>query len=177
MPMVNGAYVAPTWEDGTTPALMAAELQAMSDELAKGPGAKLYGLVNGSNSISAANLSGSDLVGLADSADGTAKRTTLQALGSYLYDFSGALQSAIGSYPGSGTSSKTLTFSFQPKIVILHAQKYVSQSGYYRSILCVRGASRDAWSRLPLVWGDKSLTINASEADYASTTYLYIALG
>ena len=37
MPIVNGAYVAPTWVNGSTPAISAAELQAVSNTLAKVP--------------------------------------------------------------------------------------------------------------------------------------------
>lgn len=33
MPIVDGSYVAPTWANGTTPAITAAELQAMSDTI------------------------------------------------------------------------------------------------------------------------------------------------
>ena len=35
MPIVNGKYVAPTWTNGSSPAISAAELQAMSDTIAQ----------------------------------------------------------------------------------------------------------------------------------------------
>lgn len=35
MPTVDGRYVAPTWHDGAAPAINAAELQAMSDAIAR----------------------------------------------------------------------------------------------------------------------------------------------
>lgn len=46
MPIANGKYVAPTWVNGTTPAIDAAELQAMSDTIESNQGSRGLNLSN-----------------------------------------------------------------------------------------------------------------------------------
>ena len=92
-----------------------------------------------------------------------------------------------GSYRGAGTTSKTLTFSFPPRLVAL-----AKANGYESPMIitCVYGVSftHGFYSgsndgNFALSWSGTSLTISkppygtSGSADNINTTYYYIAIG
>ena len=117
MPLSGSTYVAPTWRNGGPPALDAAELQAISDSLAKA------GVDVGSLKTTIAAwepvVSG------------------LQAQGAKI---------EVGSYVGMGThgsaNPNNLAFSFTPKLVIIYLPRYglnATRNGYRLSTIWLRG--------------------------------------
>lgn len=95
MPMSGNTYVAPTWVNGGEPTIDAAELQAMCDTIVQNQG------------------------------DAAALETALQALTTTV---DGKAQVVTGSYVGTGTygqsNPNTLTFEFEPNIVLIGEPVY-----------------------------------------------------
>lgn len=84
MPIVSGVYVAPTWNNGTSPYITAAELQAMSDTIAMTPvgnggtGASTASQARTNLGITPANI-GAKATGTEGVSSGGTGRTTLTA--------------------------------------------------------------------------------------------------
>lgn len=177
MPMANGQYTAPTWNDGGTPAINASELQAMSDALAEKKESQLYEMISGSDYIAGGDIASGDLIGVVDVSAGTGKKTTLSALAPILFALAGATKLETGSYAGSGGESKTLSFSFQPKVVICYMEETHVVEQFYISYLCIRPYTMAAWNRQTISWGTNSVTIQSEEADMQYRDYYYAAIG
>lgn len=88
--------------------------------------------------------------------------------------------SVRGSYSGNGAESKTLSFSFSPKLVVITGtwggSNPVSISFVYG---ITRGVGSGMTSHVIVSWGGNSVTINTSN-NYLNTsggTYYYAAIG
>ena len=187
MPMENGVYVAPVWVNGAAPAISAEELQAMSDTLAADPGALMNALVGDAQSASADELSWGMGIGLADVSAATGKKTALGALAQAVYDEVDGVKVAVGSFDAvAGAETKTITFPFAPKILI------VVNEPYYGGKLFISPATRgamaqittgsgqtvllDLWTECEISWSGNTATLGP--LGYGNVgTYHWAAIG
>lgn len=128
MPIVDGKYVAPTWVNKGAPPISASELQAMSDTL-----------VANQTAVSTAQEAADDAQTTADG------KYTKPSAGIPKSDLASDVQAALtgnakiasGTYTGTGTygadNPNSLTFSFEPKIVIMLG--YLNSNGAWNPML------------------------------------------
>lgn len=118
MPISGGSYVSPTWTNDASPAINAAELQAITDTLAVNGAqtlaAQTYKAINDMSALNFSTLANSDYFGVADVSATSGKKITVVDFCAYLQQNLNFGYVEFGSYVGTGTfgSSNPNTVSF-----------------------------------------------------------------
>ena len=101
---------------------------------------------------------------------------------------------AVGSYTGTGTmganNKKTLTFNFEPKLVIIRTPNASGSAGIVHGITLVRGATQqyvDSFgsqgTSVNVTWGSNSVSwyradgVAADQCNTKNAVYYYFAIG
>lgn len=91
---------------------------------------------------------------------------------------------ATGSYDGTRSSADdivTLTFDFEPKIVIVTGQGISNLDAAYPGLImirdCIRAYTLGGYNVTKVTWQDNSVSFNSESHNHTNTKYYYIALG
>jgi hypothetical protein len=179
------AYTSPTWVNGNSPALNAANLQALTNQVEANQ--VLYGTID-PTSATQGNLGQHYCNTTTNAVFICTKATSPYAW----QEITGALRAEDGTYAGTGTygpsNPNVLTFSFVPKIVIVATTESASRippvvfvSGAMATVV-VGGSSTNTyeytvtWSGKTLSWYVPSSTA-AVQLNKSGIIYKWIALG
>lgn len=132
--------------------------------------AGLYNLINGSTALTSSTLAADDFLGLLDTSASTGGKITIANLLTYISNSGSLAKIQTGSYVGTGTYGSanpcSLTFDFEPKIVIIHSTGVTTN---VPSLSTLTNTSTPLFYPGVLVWG---ITTSVRRDAYASISWV-----